>query len=733
MKRINRVLSACVALAIPLLMVGCSEDVDTGVESSSINEGTVSFGVTRASDEEVTDTSILKIYTITESEDIDGEGTPGEIETLIRRYAPMSEMPETISLVEGDYRATYQVGDYTTASFDNEVLSYSGSVDFEVVAQESQAVEIECMMENTVVRVEFDDTISDNMLEGYTVTVMAADSYDESLIGVETTPQLIFESDNMGYFLLPSGVSNISWKFTGEKIMDTDGGETAVEMTGVIESPQRAEQMTLQFSYPKYLKVTESFSIYVDDSIENHDDSYSFELQPLISGDDLLQVQSIIGDVSYTVKVESFLDIKSVYLSLGDDMEFYPFNNYAAVAMDEATFVLDEGSTTMGTLTINRALFDHFTTGGENEVKIYVSDSAAVKGTATMECKTSGITGASSFDLWNNTGVISALDIESSKSVKIEYRVAGDEDWIECDDLSSSSSEDGLIYSAKINSVWEQSTNASGNTVHQMVSGITSSSEYECRLTLDGVEHLSTFTSDEGGTQLTNYDMSDSENPAFTESSSSSSNWTSGNNSYADAYLCSSSMIYGNRCAKLTSTLAGLLGINKFAAGNIAYGQFEMGGTSGTMSFGQPFEWTARPQKFKVRYAVTLGTVNYTDSSVYTGTTDRALVYFAIVDWSSRHEVESGTSSTTGAWNPQSDKSVDEGNIIGYALAYIDESTPTTTELYDLEMDVYYYDKVTMPSKSISVVVSCASSAYGDYFVGSTNSRMWVDDFEIVY
>jgi hypothetical protein len=31
------------------------------------------------------------------------------------------------------------------------------------------------------------------------------------------------------------------------------------------------------------------------------------------------------------------------------------------------------------------------------------------------------------------------------------------------------------------------------------------------------------------------------------------------------------------------------------------------------------------------------------------------------------------------------------------------------------------------------LVISCAASAYGDYFTGSTGSVMYVDDFEFVY
>ena len=41
---------------------------------------------------------------------------------------------------------------------------------------------------------------------------------------------------------------------------------------------------------------------------------------------------------------------------------------------------------------------------------------------------------------------------------------------------------------------------------------------------------------------------------------------------------------------------------------------------------------------------------------------------------------------------------------------------------------VYVNDK-----KPNALVISCAASAYGDYFAGSTDTAMYVDDFEFVY
>ena len=31
------------------------------------------------------------------------------------------------------------------------------------------------------------------------------------------------------------------------------------------------------------------------------------------------------------------------------------------------------------------------------------------------------------------------------------------------------------------------------------------------------------------------------------------------------------------------------------------------------------------------------------------------------------------------------------------------------------------------------LIVVCSASRYGDYFTGSSDSEMWVDDFELIY
>ena len=57
--------------------------------------------------------------------------------------------------------------------------------------------------------------------------------------------------------------------------------------------------------------------------------------------------------------------------------------------------------------------------------------------------------------------------------------------------------------------------------------------------------------------------------------------------------------------------------------------------------------------------------------------------------------------------------------------------TAGTDGWYKIEIPLQYKDGVTdIPN---FLVISCAASAYGDYFTGSTDSYMYVDDFVFEY
>ncbi len=342
-----------------------------------------------------------------------------------------------------------------------------------------------------------------------------------------------------------------------------------------------------------------------------------------------------------------------------------------------------------------------------------------------------GTIGTATTDLWNNSVAITAsLSSSEFTTATIQVRESGETAW-----QTATLSASGDSYVATVAASWTSATNDAGLTYYTPSGGVWAGTTYECQLVVDGeVLDSSTFGSTTNGVQtISDGDLNSSDLYCYSTSNGGST-WDSGNFSitlFGTTYywLCSQETVGSATCAKLETTTCWSV----IAAGNIFYGDFKYSGTAGTVSFGRPFTWESRPRTLKVKYAASLASGSIEDP--IDGTKydqDRARIFLAIVDWDSQRAVTSGTSDPTGTWDPASQISTDEGDIIGYASMFIDEST-STDGLIQLELPIHYYDTETKPSEAYSLVISCASSAYGDYKVGVKGSILYVDDFEFGY
>ena len=104
----------------------------------------------------------------------------------------------------------------------------------------------------------------------------------------------------------------------------------------------------------------------------------------------------------------------------------------------------------------------------------------------------------------------------------------------------------------------------------------------------------------------------------------------------------------------------------------------------------------------------------------------------AIVDWSDRHEVTSGVGQPSGMWDPEETMRTEEGAIIAYGSKFIDAAS-TGDAWIDLELPLSFYDMAAKPGGKISIVISCSTSAYGDFMAGCKSNILYVDNFEWVY
>jgi len=129
--------------------------------------------------------------------------------------------------------------------------------------------------------------------------------------------------------------------------------------------------------------------------------------------------------------------------------------------------------------------------------------------------------------------------------------------------------------------------------------------------------------------------------------------------------------------------------------------------------------------------------------SLVKGTTmDRAQIKFAIGTWNYRTYGGTATSpvhinttkeSTFIDYNTDP-STIANGDLIiyddGYSISGAEKVTVSTDQWIEYVIPLNYHDLNAYPTH---IVVSCAASQYGDYFSGSTSSKLWIDAVELIY
>lgn len=336
-------------------------------------------------------------------------------------------------------------------------------------------------------------------------------------------------------------------------------------------------------------------------------------------------------------------------------------------------------------------------------------------------------------DLWQNTGTVTALISadEYASGAALEYRIKGDTEW----QPMQESGYDAGILTATIAPEWKTETNPNGLTVYKLVpkKGLFAGHTYEFRLLVGGSEQGAPleYTAPAGNT-IPNGDMEDASMSCWTQNNKTAEFWGSGNNTFTKG-LCTQAPFAGGTRAKLQATSA----VGVLASGNLFTGLFQKDLiTRGVVSFGQTYAWKARPRALKVQYfAEHIGPIDIDKkfgAPIGMGDQDRARIMVAIVDWNARREVGSGTEPPTGTWDPQEAASTEQGKIIAYGSLFIDESS-TGDRMIDTELELHFYDREAKPSGLYQLVISCSTSAYGDFMTGCKSNVLYIDNFEWAY
>ncbi|MBQ6613167.1 MAG: PCMD domain-containing protein [Alistipes sp.] len=189
----------------------------------------------------------------------------------------------------------------------------------------------------------------------------------------------------------------------------------------------------------------------------------------------------------------------------------------------------------------------------------------------------------------------------------------------------------------------------------------------------------------------------------------------------------------GQYAASLQSKKAAIMGLGKFAAGNIFLGEFGgLVGMDGLVNFGRPS--SARPValhgwvKYNCGTIDELGKVPSSRPDLKKGDNDEGHIVIAVGNWTA--EEYGGSQDCPLVVNTKDESTfldLEGKNVIGSGVLVLDKSTDGWMEF---TLPLEYSTTSEVPTH---IIIVCTGSRFGDYFTGSTQSLMLVDDFELVY
>ena len=185
--------------------------------------------------------------------------------------------------------------------------------------------------------------------------------------------------------------------------------------------------------------------------------------------------------------------------------------------------------------------------------------------------------------------------------------------------------------------------------------------------------------------------------------------------------------------------------VGMLTAGNLFTGQFAglVGTSGGKVNFGRP--WTSRPTALKIWAKYTTGQFNIIKNDnlgVTSSDYDRAQIKVAIGTWD--YKKYGGTKDSPVHVNTTLESTfvdfftdsstIANGDLIiyndGYMINRGEKVTAVTSGWIEYTIPLDYRQMTTYPTH---IVISCATSQFGDYFTGYDGGKLWIDAAELIY
>lgn len=294
-------------------------------------------------------------------------------------------------------------------------------------------------------------------------------------------------------------------------------------------------------------------------------------------------------------------------------------------------------------------------------------------------------------------------NIQSGKTPVVEYKEQSASDWQTVSDVSVSSTK----FTANI-------------------TGLSASTTYSYRVSVDGVAGAEKTFTTVAATPLENGGFED-----WHQDDGQWNPWASGGQSFWGTGNRGSMIASQNITTSTSESVSGLAAkletkyiLVKLAAGNIFTGDFDLDGMNGLLHFGRSFN--SFPSALRFYYKYTSATINKISSDApsymeaFRGKPDTCQIYIALSDKSEPYEIRN---------NPNNRHlfNKNDANIIAYGEY---QSGETTNSYQQITIPLEYRATNRTPRY---IIIVCAASKYGDYYVGGEGSTLFIDEMELVY
>ncbi len=320
---------------------------------------------------------------------------------------------------------------------------------------------------------------------------------------------------------------------------------------------------------------------------------------------------------------------------------------------------------------------------------------------------------------------------QSGAEMGFRYRSVGSEEWLEVPDVKV----DGGLFTARLQAVEESSYEVKAYCGEDETAARTVTTEGIAGVPNAGLEEWCTINN-----VVYPYLLEDQASPF----------WGTGNVGAALVGATLTDKVADPRpgsnglyAARLESQFANMAGIGKFAAGNLYTGTYVKNvGTNGIVTFGRSF--TLRPTALRLWIKYNCGAVDRIQTlpageTMQEGDPDIGAIYIALGTWTK--EEYGYTEEKDGPCLYGDDSSpicIDTRNkssffdphgkdVLGYGELLMRESVE---EWRQVTIPIDYVETGVRPTH---IVITCSASRYGDYFSGSTQSVLYIDDVELLY